>query len=50
MLIDVYMFEIERTDKQTNKQKVQLCPIFYYISEPLNLSDFMMNLTDFNIL
>ena len=43
------IFETERTNKQTNKQ-IQVCAIFYFISEPLNFFDSIMNLIEeFNI-
>ena len=50
------MFEVEKINKQKKQtnENIQLCAIFFYISEisePLNLSDSMMNLIeDFNIL
>ena len=48
----IHIFERlwKQINKQKNKQKIQVHAIFSYISEPLYLSDFMMNLIDFNIL
>ena len=47
----IYLRLREQINKKTNKQKVQVCAIFSYISGPLNLSDFKMNLIEnFNIL
>ena len=47
----MYIFRLrEQINKLTNKQKVQVCSIFSYISEPLNLSDFMVDLINFNVL